>query len=43
MELCSVLCGSLDRGGFEGEWIHIYVWLNPFAVNLKLSQRGQLA
>ena len=23
---------------FGGEWIHIYVWLNPFAVHLKLSQ-----
>ena len=21
-----------------GEWIHVYVWLNPFAVHLKLSQ-----
>ena len=20
------------------EWIHVYVWLNPFAVHLKLSQ-----
>ena len=24
-------------GEFEGEWIH--VWLSPFAVHLKLSQR----
>ena len=23
---------------FGGEWIHIYVWLSPFAVHLKLSQ-----
>jgi len=23
---------------FEGEWIHIYEWLSPFAVHLKLSQ-----
>ena len=23
---------------FGGEWIHICVWLNPFAVHLKLSQ-----
>ena len=22
-------------GGFEGEWIHVYVWLSPFA-DLKL-------
>ena len=26
------------RKGFGGEWIHVYVWLNPFAVHLKLSQ-----
>ena len=43
MELCSVLCGSLDGGALAGEWIHIHVWLNPFAVNLKLSQCCQLA
>ena len=24
-------------GEFGGEWIHVYVWLNPFAVHLKLS------
>ena len=24
-------------GEFEGEWTHIYVWLSPFAVHLKLS------
>ena len=23
-------------GEFGGEWIHVYVWLNPFAVHLKL-------
>ena len=22
---------------FGGEWIHVYVWLNPFAVYLKLQ------
>ena len=22
--------------GFGGEWIHVYVWLSPFAVLLKL-------
>ena len=27
------------RGDFEGEWIRVYVWLSPFAVHLKLSQR----
>ena len=24
--------------GFEGEWLHVYVWLSPFCVHLKLSQ-----
>ena len=24
--------------GFGGERIHVYVWLGPFAVHLKLSQ-----
>ena len=25
-------------GEFGGEWIHVFVWLSPFAVHLKLSQ-----
>ena len=25
-------------GEFGGEWIHVYVWLSPFAVHLKKSQ-----
>ena len=25
-------------GGLGGEWIHVYVWLSPLAVHLKLSQ-----
>ena len=25
-------------GELEGEWIHVYVWLSPFAGHLKLSQ-----
>ena len=25
------------RGEFGGKWIHVYVWLSPFAVHLKLS------
>ena len=25
------------REGFEGERIHVYVWLSPFPVHLKLS------
>ena len=24
--------------GFGGEWIHVYVWLNPFTDHLRLSQ-----
>ena len=23
---------------FGREWVHVYVWLSPFAVHLKLSQ-----
>ena len=26
------------EGELGGEWIHVYVWLSPFAVHLKLSQ-----
>ena len=37
-ELCSVFRGSLDGRKFGGEWVHVYVWLSPFAVHLKLSQ-----
>jgi len=25
-------------GEFGGEWMHVYVWLSPFAVHLKPSQ-----
>ena len=25
-------------GEFGGEWIHVYVWLSPFAVRLKIPQ-----
>ena len=25
-------------GDFVGEWMHVYVWLSPFSVHLKLSQ-----
>ena len=25
-------------GDFGGEWIHVYVWLSPFAAQLKLPQ-----
>ena len=26
------------EGGLGGEWIHVYVWLSPFAVHLKPPQ-----
>ena len=25
------------EGEFGGEWIHVYVWMSPFTVHLKLS------
>ena len=25
-------------GAFGGKWIHVYVWLSPFALHLELSQ-----
>ena len=37
-ELCSLLCGSLDRVEFGGERIHLYMWLSPLAVDLKVSE-----
>ena len=43
MEFCSMLCGSLDGRKFGRGWIHVYVWLSPFAVHLKLSQCCQSA
>ena len=36
-ELCSMLCGSLERRRVGGEWIYVHVWLSPFPVHLKLS------
>ena len=33
---CSV--AAWMGGEFGGEWIHVYVWLSPFAVHLKPSQ-----
>ena len=38
VELCSMLCGSLDGRGVGGEWIQVYVWASPFSIHLKLSQ-----
>ena len=32
-------CVAAGMGGeFGGEWIHVYVWLSSFTVDLKLSQ-----
>ena len=42
-ELCSMSCGSLDGEEFGADWIHVYVWLSPFAVHLKLSQHFKSA
>ena len=30
-------------GEFRGEWIHVYVWLSPFAGHLKSPQHCQSA
>ena len=43
MELCSMLCGSLDRREFGGEWIHVYIQLSFLPVHLKLPQHFQSA
>ena len=32
-----MLHGRLDGREVWGEWIHVHVWLSPFAVHLKLS------
>ena len=34
----SALChvAAWMGGEFGGEWIHVYAWLSPFAVHLKL-------
>ena len=26
------------EGVSRGEWIHVYVWLSPFVIHLKLSE-----
>ena len=33
------MCQPGVGGRFGGEWTHVYVWLSPFTVHLKLSQR----
>ena len=41
-ELCSMFCDSLDgRGAWGRMEMCIYIRLSPFAVHLKLSQRGK--
>ena len=35
-QLCPMVHGSLAGSGVWGEWIHVYVWLSPLAVQLKL-------
>ena len=37
-ELCSMYGPARMGGKFGEEWIHVYVWLSPFDVHLKLSQ-----
>ena len=32
------LLSLTEKGIFGGEWIDIYVWLNPFTLHLKVSQ-----
>ena len=41
-ELGSMLCGSLDEREVQGEWIHVCVWLSPFALHLEISQVAQM-
>ena len=38
LNLAQCYVAAWMRGEFGEEWIHVYVWLNPFAVYLKLSQ-----
>ena len=44
MWLCSAQCHVATFIGeeFGGEWIHVYVWLDPFAVLLKQNTVNQL-
>ena len=37
MELCSILCGSLEGRESGGEWIHVYICMSSFTGHLKLS------
>ena len=37
-ETAQCYVAALLGGECGGEWIHVYVWLSPFAVHLKSSQ-----
>ena len=40
-KICGTLLSVMWMGGeFGGGWIHVYVWLSPFTVHLKLSQHS---
>ena len=41
--LFNVMCQPGWEVGFGGEWMHVYVWLSPITVHLKLSIYCQLA
>ena len=41
-ELCSMLFAVWMGEESGGEQIHVYVWLSPFAVHLKLSHLSRL-
>ena len=36
--------GAAWMGGeFRGEWIHVYVWLSPFTVHLKILHQNTVS
>ena len=38
MKLCSMYVAAWMGEEFGGEWLHVYVWLSPCTVHLKLAQ-----
>ena len=42
MELSQSYVAAWMGGEFGGEWMHVYGWLSPFGVHLKLPQHGVL-
>ena len=38
MELCSMSCCSLDERGVWGRIVHVFTWLSPFIIHLKLKR-----